>query len=92
MVEFGESVHFRRVGENNALRGGDQRVRHNSILHFASFLFTPFEEYAINSFLFSTSFLSNLHFFNSFEHFFEEVSESNPILHFGSFLSGRTRN
>ena len=26
MVEFGESVHFRPVGENNAMRGGDQRV------------------------------------------------------------------
>ena len=25
-VEFGESVHFRPVGENNALRGGDQRL------------------------------------------------------------------
>ena len=26
VVEFGESVHFRPVGENNALRGGDQRM------------------------------------------------------------------
>ena len=26
MVEFGESVHFRRVGENNAMRGGDERM------------------------------------------------------------------
>ena len=26
MVEFGESVHFRPVGENNALRGGNQRM------------------------------------------------------------------
>ena len=26
MAEFGESVHFRPVGENNALRGGDQRL------------------------------------------------------------------
>ena len=26
MVEFGESVHFRPVGENNALRGGGQRM------------------------------------------------------------------
>ena len=26
VVESGESVHFRRVGENNALRGGDQRL------------------------------------------------------------------
>ena len=26
MVEFGESVHFRPVGENSALRGGDQRL------------------------------------------------------------------
>ena len=26
MVEFGESVHFRPVGENNAMRGGDQRM------------------------------------------------------------------
>ena len=26
VVEFGESVHFRPVGENNALRGGDQRL------------------------------------------------------------------
>ena len=25
-VEFGESVHFRPVGQNNALRGGDQRL------------------------------------------------------------------
>ena len=25
VVEFGESVHFRPVGENNALRGGNQR-------------------------------------------------------------------
>ena len=24
MVEFGESVHFRPVGENKAIRGGDQ--------------------------------------------------------------------
>ena len=26
VVEFGESVHFRSVGESNALRGGDQRL------------------------------------------------------------------
>ena len=26
VTEFGESVHFRPVGENNALRGGDQRL------------------------------------------------------------------
>ena len=26
MVEFGESVHFRPIGENNAMRGGDQRM------------------------------------------------------------------
>ena len=26
VVEFGESVHFRPVGENNALQGGDQRL------------------------------------------------------------------
>ena len=26
VVEFGESVHFRTVGENNAMRGGDQRM------------------------------------------------------------------
>ena len=26
MVEFGESVHFRPVGEKDALRGGDQRL------------------------------------------------------------------
>ena len=26
MVEFGESVHFRPVGEKNAMRGGDQRL------------------------------------------------------------------
>ena len=26
MVEFGESVHFRPVAENNALRGGDRRM------------------------------------------------------------------
>ena len=26
VVEFGESVHFRPVGENNALRGGDQKI------------------------------------------------------------------
>ena len=26
VVEFGESLHFRPVGENNALRGGDQRL------------------------------------------------------------------
>ena len=26
MVEFGESVHFRQVGENNAMRGGDQKM------------------------------------------------------------------
>ena len=26
VVEFGELVHFRPVGENNALRGGDQRL------------------------------------------------------------------
>ena len=25
-VEFGESLHFRPVGENNAMRGGDQRM------------------------------------------------------------------
>ena len=25
-LKFGESVHFRPVGENNALRGGDQRL------------------------------------------------------------------
>ena len=27
VVDFGESVHFRPVGENNAMRGGDQRMR-----------------------------------------------------------------
>ena len=27
VVEFGKSVHFRQVGENNAMRGGDQRMR-----------------------------------------------------------------
>ena len=26
VVEFGESAHFRPVGENNALRGGDQKL------------------------------------------------------------------
>ena len=26
VVEFGESVHFRPVGENNAMRGGDERM------------------------------------------------------------------
>ena len=26
VVEFGESGHFRPVGENNAMRGGDQRL------------------------------------------------------------------
>ena len=26
VVEFGESVHFKPVDENNALRGGDQRL------------------------------------------------------------------
>ena len=26
VVEFGESVHFRPIGENNAMRGGDQRM------------------------------------------------------------------
>ena len=26
VVEFGESLHFRPVGENNAMRGGDQRM------------------------------------------------------------------
>ena len=26
VVEFGESVHFKPVGENDALRGGDQRL------------------------------------------------------------------
>ena len=26
VVEFGESVHFKPVGENNAMRGGDQRM------------------------------------------------------------------
>ena len=26
MLEFGDSVHFRPVGENNAMRGGDQRM------------------------------------------------------------------
>ena len=26
VVEFGESVHFRPAGENNAMRGGDQRM------------------------------------------------------------------
>ena len=26
VVEFGQSAHFRPVGENNALRGGDQRM------------------------------------------------------------------
>ena len=26
VVEFGESVHFRPVGENNSLRGGGQRL------------------------------------------------------------------
>ena len=26
MVKFGASVHFRPVGENNAMRGGDQRM------------------------------------------------------------------
>ena len=26
VVEFGESAHFRPLGENNALRGGDQKL------------------------------------------------------------------
>ena len=42
VVEFGESVHFRPVGENNALRGGDQRMlrRHHERSGAAIFL-TP---------------------------------------------------
>ena len=49
VVEFGESVHFRPVGENNALRGGDQRllqrvcVGHHERSGAAIFL-TPDEE------------------------------------------------
>ena len=48
----------------------------------------PFEVHAVNSFLLFTSFLSKLQLFSCFEDlFFEKVSESNPMLHFGSFLS-----
>ena len=28
-VEFGESEHYRPVGENDAMRGGDQRMLHS---------------------------------------------------------------
>ena len=44
MVEFGESVHFRPVSENNAMQGEDQRmlrgvyVGHNERLNVAIFL------------------------------------------------------
>ena len=43
-MEFGESVHFRPAGENNAMRGGDQRmlrgvyVRHHERSGAAIFL------------------------------------------------------
>ena len=40
------------------------------MLHFASFLSAPFEEYALNTILLFTSFLSKLKLFNCFEHFF----------------------
>ena len=46
MVEFGESVHVRPVGENNAMRGGDQRMlRGVCVAHYersgAAILLTP---------------------------------------------------
>ena len=67
-------------------------IRPNPMLHFAPFLSTPFEEYALNTVLLFTSVLSKLQIGICFEHFFEKVSESNSMLHFGSLLSGRTKN
>ena len=61
------------------------------MLHFAPCLSTLFEECALNPFLLLTLF-SKHQFYSCFEHFSEKVSESNSILHFGSFLSGRTQN
>ena len=55
------------------------------MLHFAPFLSTPFELYALNPMLHFAPFLSKLQFFSCFEHFFDKVSESNPILHFAFF-------
>ena len=62
------------------------------MLHFAPFLSTPFELYALNSILLFYLIFVNTSFFSCFEHFFDDVSESNPMLHFGSFLSGQTQN
>ena len=45
----------------------------NPMLHLALF-----DEYALNSFLLCTSYLSELQFFSCSEHFFVKVSESNP--------------
>ena len=60
-------------------------------MNFASFLSTPFELYALNTILLFTLFLSNF-IFQLFWVFFDKVSESNPMLHFGSFLSGQNQN
>ena len=67
-------------------------IRPDPMLHFARFLSTPFELNALNSILLFTSIWSKLQFFSCFElSFFDKVSESNSMLHFGSFLSRQTK-
>ena len=85
--------HIQRVGEQSSeLLVEERNLGSDPILHFAPFLSTPFELYALNPILLFTSFLSKLHFSAVLSIFFVKESESNPILHFGSFLSGRTQN
>ena len=86
---------------NNKPQPNTLQQQHNTVdlsytpeplLHVATFLSTPFEFFALNPILLFTSCLSKLQFFSCFEHFFVKVSESNPILHFRSFLSGQTQS
>ena len=41
MVEFGEAVHFRPVGENNGMRGGDKRMLGHHGRSGAAIFLTP---------------------------------------------------
>ena len=61
-------------------------IRPNSILQFASFLSTPFEEYTLNPFLLFASFLSNLQCSAVLSTFFFEKVKIEPHFTLG-FLS-----
>ena len=55
--------HIQRVGEQSSeLLVEERNLGSDPILHFAPFLSTPFELYALNTILLFTSFLSKLHF------------------------------